>query len=441
MVFFFNRHNELSQDVQQAKKTFETLQKNLIDEIATLQKNHTDLTQFFLGLLTYIEDPNKDMIVDKNGQKSIYYESNVYRTLPTSEAKAKFKAFKQAWKHKNDLEKAHQYEEELKKLETALSQEQNDMTDLQASIQSLIPYIQEEAQKSYKTRYEMVCLIQSVRKLLDPKDENGIKLGIEARQYSPGTEGDYWSIVSSKYSINCCDTETWINKVPGYPRDTVLMPIFEVGIFFLGAASLFVSATIGISMLILGSHAVATAGLAALTSLIIGIGLIVLSSTLAFAWNNYAQNKAITSFSAQLNTVVFKRECYEDKRQKLEQQTKNSEEYQSQRDIILKSKATTNDLSLIQVVEAIEAAYGNTDLAKAYDALLLYTHEICFARTPNILDLHRASFLREHADHIELTTLVSKIVDSIQTSMKEKETTETAQLNDKFESKLLNLRS
>ena len=65
----------------------------------------------------------------------------MYYTLPTSEAKAKFNAFKQALKRKNELEKIHQYENELKKLDIALSQKQNDMEDLQASIQLLIPYI------------------------------------------------------------------------------------------------------------------------------------------------------------------------------------------------------------------------------------------------------------------------------------------------------------
>ena len=67
MFFSFNRPNELSQEIQQAKDTFETHKKNLIDEIATLKEKHPDLIPFFLSLLTFIEDPSKEMIVNKDG--------------------------------------------------------------------------------------------------------------------------------------------------------------------------------------------------------------------------------------------------------------------------------------------------------------------------------------------------------------------------------------
>lgn len=435
MFFSFNRPNELSQEIQQAKDTFETHKKNLIDEIATLKEKHPDLIPFFLSLLTFIEDPSKEMIVNKDGQQSIFYANDVYYTLPTSEAKAKFNAFKQALKRKNELEKIHQYENELKKLDIALSQKQNDMEDLQASIQLLIPYIKHEAQKSYKTRYEMIWLIQSVRKLLDPNDENGIKPGdIEIEVFYP--EYNYRMLGSRDfyygYSNNCYNTEKSINKVPGHTNNSILC--VGIGIFSLGAASLFASTVVGLSFL--SSSVVATAGIAALTLLVIGIGLMALGSM--FALNGYYQTR--TGFSEQLDRVVVNRKCYESKCKKLEKRAAESEAYQSKRDSVLQSKATTNDPSLVQVVEAIEAAYGNTDLSKAYAALLLYINEICRAKTPDELELHRASFLRKHADKIELTRLVSAIVDSMQTSMREKEKTEKEQLNDKFESKLGSLR-
>ena len=280
----------------------------------------------------------------------------------------------------------------------------------------------------------MIWLIQSVRKLLDPNDENGIKTGtVRIRRFSPASERHYWTSASSNYSINCCDTKNWINKVPGHPNDVTLL--LGVGIFSLGAASLFVSTVVGLSFL-LSSSVVATAGITALTSLIIGIGFMAIGSM--FALNGYYQTR--TGFSAQLNNVVIRREHYENNRQKLEQIASKSEGYQHKRDSVLQSKTTTDDSSLVQVVEAIEAAYGNTDLSKAYDALFLYIDHICRAKTTKELNLHHSSFLREHADKIELTTLVSTIVGSMQTSMKEKEKTEKEQLNDKFESKLGSLR-